>query len=122
MKSMSFMPPQRIKKSQTAAELRDKIVKFLIEFGKFKEPPEKLSKALLRQAICSVEGVKDSCSVKSRIDWLLSSGVIKHGDWSKDDFIIIYDASPPPAAPMPQQQQMPVQQQKEFDEIMEKFR
>jgi hypothetical protein len=45
----------------------------------------------------------------------LSSGVIKHGDWAKDDFIIIYAAPSPPTAPMPQQQQ------KEFDEMMEKF-
>jgi hypothetical protein len=69
---MSFMPPlpPPTKKGQTAVQLRDEIVKFLIETGKFQEPPEKLSKALLRQAICSVEGVKDSRSVKSRIDWL----------------------------------------------------
>jgi len=100
MKSMSFMPPPpSIKKGRTAAELRDKIVKLHIESGKFQEPPEKLSKALLQQAIRSIEGVKDNRSVKSRIDWLLSNGVIKHGDWAKEDYIIVYDASPPPAAP-----------------------
>jgi hypothetical protein len=41
--------------------------------------------------------------VNDRIDWLISNGVIKHGDWEKghdiDDFIIVYDAPPPPAAP-----------------------
>jgi hypothetical protein len=104
MKNMSFMPsPPPIKKGQTAAELRDKIVKFVIESGKYKEPPEILSKTLLQQAIRSVEGIKDPRSVKNRIDWLLSSGVIKPGDWEKgcgiDDFIIVYYAPPPPAAP-----------------------
>jgi hypothetical protein len=105
MKDMSFIqqPPPPVKKGQTAAELRDKIVKFLIETGKFQEPPEKLSKKMLLETIRSVEGVKDRRSVKDRMDWLISSGVIKHGDWAEgydvDDFKIIYDAPPPPTAP-----------------------
>jgi hypothetical protein len=102
MKDMSFIqqpPPPPTKKGQTAAELRDKIVKFLIETGKFQGPPEKLSKALLQQAIRSVEGVTDRRPVKDRIEWLLASGAIKHGDWAKEEYIIIYDAPPPPAAP-----------------------
>jgi hypothetical protein len=44
MKGISFMPPQPAKKGQTAAELRDKIIKFNIDSGKFQQPPEKLSK------------------------------------------------------------------------------
>jgi hypothetical protein len=58
---------------------------------------------MLLETIRSVEGVKDRRSVKDRMDWLISSGVIKHGDWAEgydvDDFKIIYDAPPPPAAP-----------------------
>jgi hypothetical protein len=122
MKDMSFaLPPPPTKKGKTAAQLRDKIAKFHIDSGKFQEPPEKLSKALLQQAIRSVEGVTDRRSVKDRIDWLLASGIIKHGDWSKEDYIIVYDAPPPPAAPpMPP----PVDQtasSNEFDDVMKGY-
>jgi hypothetical protein len=88
------------KRRPTPAELRDKIVQYLIESGKFDDPPRKLSKVLLQQSMRSVEGVKDKRAVKDRIDWLLGSGVIKHGDWAKEDFIIVYDAPPPPSPEM----------------------
>jgi hypothetical protein len=105
MKDMFFIPPPPLKKGRTAAGFRDQIVKFLIESGKFQEPPAKLSKALLQQAIRSVEGIKDKRSVKDRIDWLISNGVIKHEDWAEgngmENFIIVYNAPPPPAAPSP---------------------
>jgi hypothetical protein len=103
MKDMFFMPPPPLKKGRTAAQFRDQIVKFLINSGKFQEPPEKISKNLLKQAIRSVEAVKDRRTVNDRIYWLISNGVIKHEDWAErngmDNFKIIYDAPPPPAAP-----------------------
>lgn len=66
---------------EQAIELRDMIVKYLIEqFGIEKQPKIRVGLAKLKEAICGVTGVKDYRSIRSRLILLESSRLISQPD------------------------------------------
>jgi hypothetical protein len=75
---------------QRAVQLRDKMVKYFIDSGKYSEPPAKVPLNMLKWAICAITGVSDERAIKRRITFLKSNGLIEQVDWISKEYAISY--------------------------------
>jgi hypothetical protein len=75
---------------QQAVNLRDMIVRFLIDRLRYEEQPKiRVGFATLKAAICGVTGIKDHRAIKSRLTLLESCGLISQCDFEFKIFEII---------------------------------
>jgi hypothetical protein len=77
---------------QKAVELRDMIVRYLIDRLRYEEQPRiKVGHTILKGAICAVTGIKDHRAIRSRLTLLESSGLISQYDSEFKIYEIICD-------------------------------
>jgi hypothetical protein len=119
--------PPLTHQGQTAVELRDQILNFLITTGILAGPPSTLNTNHLKAAITAIGNLKDKRSVQNWTNFLVTGGVLR--PISFNQFQVIYGTEeeegkpspspsplPPPPATAP-----PSKAEAEFDDMMKGY-